>query len=115
MPEGNYLLPMPPQITALVTGATQGIGRATAFALGRAGHRVGVCARTAASVEGLVRELHAAGIEAARAVALIRSKLGDAEVLINNAGVLIARPFEELTLDDWDATMRANLRGIFLV
>ena len=39
---------MRPATTALVTGATQGIGRATAFALGRAGYRVGVCARTAA-------------------------------------------------------------------
>ena len=38
--------------TALVTGATEGIGRAIAFALGRAGHRVGVCARTAANVLG---------------------------------------------------------------
>src|SRR5919106_1064468 len=65
MSEGNYLLPMPPSTTALVTGATHGIGRATAFALGLAGYRVGVCARTAAKVESLVAELRAAGVEAA--------------------------------------------------
>ena len=36
-------------------------------------------------------------------------------MLVNNAGVLIARPLEELTLADWDATMATNLRGLFLV
>lgn len=119
---------MHPPVTALVTGATEGIGRATAFALGRAGYRVGLCARTAAKVEALAAELRAAGIEAAGAAAdvadpdqapgavqRIAEQLGEVEVLVNNAGVLIARPFEELTLEDWDLTMGTNLRGLFLV
>lgn len=119
---------MQPPVTALVTGATEGIGRATALALGRAGYRVGVCARTAAKVERLRKELRDAGVEAAgapadvsdpeqvsRAVAHVVSELGEIEVLINNAGVLIARPFQELTLEDWDATMAVNLRGLFVV
>jgi 3-oxoacyl-[acyl-carrier protein] reductase len=128
MPEGNYLLPMPPSTTALVSGATHGIGRATAFALGRAGYRVGVCARTAAKVESLVAELRAAGIEAAgratdvadpvqvaSVIEHVSNALGEIGVLVNNAGVLIARPIEELTLEDWDATMATNLRGLFLM
>jgi 3-oxoacyl-[acyl-carrier protein] reductase len=128
MSEGNYLLPMPPSTTALVTGATHGIGRATAFALGRAGYRVGVCARTAARVESLVGELRAAGIEAAgraadvadpaqvtSVVEHVSQALGEIGVLVNNAGVLIARPIEELTLEDWDTTMATNLRGLFLM
>jgi NAD(P)-dependent dehydrogenase (short-subunit alcohol dehydrogenase family) len=128
MTEGNYLLPMPPSTTALVTGATHGIGRATAFALGHAGYRVGVCARTAAKVESLVAELRAAGVEAAgraadvadpdqatSAVEHVSKALGEIGVLVNNAGVLIARPIEELTLEDWDATMATNLRGLFLM
>jgi 3-oxoacyl-[acyl-carrier protein] reductase len=115
-------------VTALVTGATQGIGRATAFALGRAGFRVGVCARTAAKVDALVRELEGEGLSAAgaaadvsdpaqvdRAVTRIVGALGEVGVLVNNAGVLIARPFAELTLADWDATMATNLRGLFVV
>jgi 3-oxoacyl-[acyl-carrier protein] reductase len=114
--------------TALVTGATQGIGRATAFTLGRAGYRVGACARTAAKVDALVAELRAEGIEAAgaaadvsdpgqveRTVAALTGALGDVGLLVNNAGVLIARPFEELTLEDWDSTMATNLRSLFLV
>jgi 3-oxoacyl-[acyl-carrier protein] reductase len=36
-------------------------------------------------------------------------------VLVNNAGVLIAKPFEELTLDDWDTTMSTNVRSLYLV
>jgi NADP-dependent 3-hydroxy acid dehydrogenase YdfG len=128
MTEGNYLLPMPPSTTALVTGATHGIGRATAFALGHAGYRVGVCARTAAKVESLVAELRAAGVEAAgraadvadpnqvaSAVEHVSKALGEIGLLVNNAGVLIARPIEQLTLEDWDATMATNLRGLFLM
>jgi NADP-dependent 3-hydroxy acid dehydrogenase YdfG len=119
---------MPPSTTALVTGATHGIGRATAFALGRAGYRVGVCARTADRVESLVAELRAAGIEAAgraadvadpvqvtSVVEHVSKALGEIGVLVNNAGVLIARPIEQLTLEDWDATMATNLRGLFLM
>jgi len=114
--------------TALVTGATHGIGRATAFALGRAGFQVGVCARTAAKVDELVQALQGEGTTAAGAAAdvsdpsqvslalkRIVGALGEVGVLVNNAGVLIARPLEELTLADWDATMATNLRGLFVV
>jgi 3-oxoacyl-[acyl-carrier protein] reductase len=113
---------------ALVTGATEGIGRATAFALGQAGYRVGVCARTGARVEALLRELRDRGISAAgRAAdvgdpaavsALVRTvtdELGPVDTLVNNAGIAIFRPFPELTLAEWDATMSTNLRSLYLV
>jgi 3-oxoacyl-[acyl-carrier protein] reductase len=128
MTEGNYLRPMPPSTTALVTGATHGIGRATALALGRAGYRVGVCSRTAPRVAALVEELRAAGIETAGragdvaqpgdATAIVEhvaGALGEIGVLVNNAGVLIARPIAELTLEDWNATMATNVRSLFLM
>jgi 3-oxoacyl-[acyl-carrier protein] reductase len=119
---------MIPPTTALVTGASEGIGRATAMALGRAGFRVGVCARTSSKIEALVRELREGGAEAAgapadvsdpaqvaRAVEELAGTLGEFTVLVNNAGVLVARPIGELTLEEWDRTMAVNLRSLFLV
>ncbi len=113
--------------TALITGATEGIGRATAFALGRAGFRVGVCARTGPKVDALVAELRAEGVDAAgRAgdvaveadaevvVAAMEQRLGPVDVLVNNAGVLVGRRIEELSLADWDLTMATNVRALFL-
>jgi 3-oxoacyl-[acyl-carrier protein] reductase len=113
--------------TALVTGATEGIGRATALALGRAGYRVGICSRSIEKVEATLAELRAQGVTAAGAAAdvadpdqvrhlvdQVRGALGEIDVLVNNAGVLIARPIEELTLEDWDVTMATNLRSLYL-
>ncbi|HEU4954726.1 MAG TPA: SDR family NAD(P)-dependent oxidoreductase [Gemmatimonadales bacterium] len=113
--------------TALVTGATEGIGRATALALGRAGYRVGICSRSTEKVEATLAELRAQGVTAAGVAAdvaapdqvrhlvdQVRGTLGEIDVLVNNAGVLIARPIEELTLEDWDVTMATNLRGLYL-
>ena len=114
--------------TALVTGATEGIGRAIAFGLGRAGYAVGVCARTPSKLRALLDDLRAAGITAhgvpadvglesdvATMVADITGALGPVDVLVNNAGVALLKPFEQLTLDEWDTTMATNLRSLFLV
>lgn len=119
---------MIPPTTALVTGASEGIGRATALALGRAGFGVGICARTRAKIEQVVRELRESGAEAAgvaadvsdpdqvsNAVEQLSRTLGEIAVLVNNAGILIARPFQELTLEDWDRTMAINLRSLYLM
>lgn len=119
---------MHPTRVALVTGATEGIGRALAFALGRAGFQVGVCARSAPNVDQLLRDLAAAGIRAAgRAcdvssepmvnafVAHVTEALGPVHTLINNAGVLTARPVLELSLDEWDRMFAVNVRGLFLM
>ena len=113
--------------TALVTGATEGIGRATALALGRAGYRVGICSRSGDKVAATLAELRAQGVAAAGAAAdvadpaqvrhlvdQVRAELGEIDALVNNAGVLIARPFDELTLEDWDVTMATNLRSLYL-
>jgi 3-oxoacyl-[acyl-carrier protein] reductase len=114
--------------TALITGATEGIGRATAFALGRAGYSVGVCARTPSRLRTLLDDLAQAKITAAghpadvgvesdvkAMLATITAQLGPIDTLINNAGVAILKPFDQLTLDEWDTTMATNLRSMYLV
>ena len=113
---------------AVVTGGTEGIGRAIAFALGRAGARVAIGARTAANVRAAEDALRADGIDAIgracdvgdpeavqRFAEFVTGERGDASVLVNNAGIGRFAPFEELTLDDWDQTMAVNLRSLYLV
>ena len=117
---------MPPVV--LITGATEGIGRATAFAFGRDGWRVGVCARTAGKVAALVEALRAEGFTAAGAAGdvgvpgdvarverALAAELGPADALVNNAGIAVFKPFEEQTLEDWDGMMSTNVRSLFLV
>src|SRR5205085_851348 len=102
---------------AVVTGATAGIGRATDFALGRAGARVAICARTEANVHAAVRELNAAGIDALGMAcdvfdpacveafaAFVTRERGAPCLLVNNAGIGLFKPLAELSLADWNET-----------
>lgn len=113
---------------SVVTGATEGIGRSIAFALGGAGSRVAICARTAANVEATVAQLRAAGHDAigracdvgdegsvARFATFVAQERGDACIVVNNAGVGRFAPLAELSLADWDLTMATNLRSLYLV
>jgi 3-oxoacyl-[acyl-carrier protein] reductase len=113
---------------AVVTGATQGIGRAIAFDLGGAGARVATCARTESDVRATVGELCAAGIDAVgRAcdvsdpaaveafAAFVTAQRGPPNVLVNNAGIGRFAPLEELSLEDWDRTFAVNVRSLYLV
>jgi 3-oxoacyl-[acyl-carrier protein] reductase len=114
--------------TALITGAATGIGRATALALGAAGARVVVNhLRQADDADAVVVQLHDAGTEAmaveadvgdgaqvAALVAAAEDRFGAVDVLVNNAGVLLERPFLELTEADWDRVMNVDLKSVFL-
>jgi len=113
---------------AVVTGATEGIGRATAIALGRAGARLAICARTETNVHATARALKADGIDAIGMrcdvsdpagveafAAFVTRERGTPHVLVNNAGVGRFRPLVELSLEDWDETMGVNVRSLYLV
>lgn len=112
----------------VVSGATEGIGRAIAFALGRSRAVVAICARTASAVEQTVAELREAGIDAlgrpcdvsdpaavAAFAGFVEQERGNAAVLVNNAGIGRFGPIEQLTPDDWDLVMGVNVRSLFLM
>jgi 3-oxoacyl-[acyl-carrier protein] reductase len=111
-----------------VTGATEGIGRAICFRLGKAGYKIAACARTPSRLRALKDGLEQAGITVAvhpadvgieadvkTAVSVLVKELGTIDVLVNNAGVALLKRFEELTVEDWDTTMATNLRSLYLM
>jgi len=113
---------------ALVTGAQQGIGRATAVALARAGAEVALnylddraaTEKAAVEIRGLGRRAlvvqgdvsRAADVEAM--VAAVARGLGVPDILVNNAGVYPRSPFLELAEREWDLVLDVNLKGSFL-
>src|SRR3954447_20941413 len=114
--------------TAVVPGGSSGIGRAMAVALGRAGARVVLVARRPAPMAETVAELREFGAEAyaiaadladrtsvAAAIDEILDRYGEPDVLVNSAAVNRRPPLDELTEDDWDVTLAANLTAPFLL
>jgi 3-oxoacyl-[acyl-carrier protein] reductase len=117
--------------TALVTGASQGIGRAVALALARQGARVVVAARNLPKLEELVGEIAAAGGQAhplpldlaqpAEVPAQLARLEGLAaewtaiDVLVNNAGVTADGLLARMTLEQWDRVLTTNLTGAFVL
>ena len=112
---------------AVVTGASRGIGAATALALGRAGARIVATARTATELDRVVDQLHADGGDGMAVVAdLTREadvdrlksaaidRYGQVDILINNAGVGKYGPLSSLTAADYDWMMNTNMRSGFL-
>ncbi len=113
---------------AIVTGANSGIGKAIALALGHAGAEVVVNYRDGEDAAvAVVKEIAQGGSRAlairadvsreAEVKDLFRSaieQLGTVDILINNAGLQRDAPFEDLTLDQWNAVIGVNLTGQFL-
>jgi NAD(P)-dependent dehydrogenase (short-subunit alcohol dehydrogenase family) len=104
---------------ALVTGASQGIGAGVVEAYRRLGHAVVAVSRTIApsddpgvlTVQGDVADR----ATAERAVAAAVERFGRLDTLVNNAGIFIAKPFTDYSLDDYAAARGVNLDGFFHV
>jgi 3-oxoacyl-[acyl-carrier protein] reductase len=112
---------------ALVTGASQGIGRATALALASAGAKVIVAARNREKLDALVQEIAASGSEALAVTMDVADaeqvkagfkqgieKFGRLDILVNNAAITRDGLSLRMKMDDWDAVLRTNLTGAHL-
>ncbi len=114
---------------ALVTGASRGIGRAVAATLARAGADVAVnyFSREKEALEtlALVRETGQRGIlvqadvskssETAEMIGSVERELGQVQILVNNAGIVLGKSLDEITEQDWDRVLAVNLKSAFLV
>jgi NAD(P)-dependent dehydrogenase (short-subunit alcohol dehydrogenase family) len=113
---------------ALVSGASSGLGRATAVALAQAGADVALLARGQPDLEQAAAEVERAGRRAlvlvadladaqalTGAVARVVEAFGRVDVLVNAAGTDVPAPVAELAVSDWDRVLAVNLRAPFVL
>ncbi|HET7872073.1 MAG TPA: 3-oxoacyl-[acyl-carrier-protein] reductase [Terriglobales bacterium] len=111
---------------ALVTGASQGIGRACALALAEGGASVALAARNQEKLAAVVKEVEAQGVQAAAfpmdvaqeenvksAVKAALEHFGKIDILINNAGITKDTLLMRMKRGDWDSVLQTNLSGAF--
>jgi NAD(P)-dependent dehydrogenase (short-subunit alcohol dehydrogenase family) len=114
--------------TALVTGASKGLGKAMALALAGAGATVALVSRDAEKLRGVEREIQSGGGRAAVFIADVTSEeavrqlesdvsgqLGRVQILINNAGINIRKNLIDFTLEEWRSVLDTNLTSVFLM
>jgi NADP-dependent 3-hydroxy acid dehydrogenase YdfG len=110
---------------ALVTGASSGIGEATARALAARGAKVAVAARRLERLEKLASEIAGEGrtalaiesditdeTQAAAAVERTVDELGGLDIVVNNAGQMLLGPIEDAPTEEWDRMIDLNLKGL---
>ena len=110
---------------ALVTGASSGIGEATALALAARGATVAIAARRKDRLGALATTIRDGGgralaleaditsqPEAERTVETTASELGRLDILVNNAGMMLLGPIEDAPLQEWDQMVDINVRGL---
>jgi 3-oxoacyl-[acyl-carrier protein] reductase len=113
--------------TALVTGASQGIGHACALALAREGASVAVAARNRQKLDELVAQIAAAGGKAAAfvidvaeeeqvksGIKSVLAQFGKIDILVNNAGITRDQLVMRMKRADWDAVLNTNLTSAYL-
>jgi len=112
---------------AVITGASKGLGRAMALALGGAGARLALVSRDRQQLKTTAEAAHALGAEAKifqtdvtqeeevrRLEKEVIDGFGHVQILINNAGINIRKPVIDFTLAEWRAVLDTNLTGAFL-
>jgi NAD(P)-dependent dehydrogenase (short-subunit alcohol dehydrogenase family) len=112
----------------VVTGAGSGLGRGVALHLAGLGARVIALSLLPAELESLAREGEVVGTpvttlpvdvgdeaQVHSAVAEILERFDHVDVLINNAGIIVLKPIEEMSVEEWDRVIATNLRSVFLL
>jgi 3-oxoacyl-[acyl-carrier protein] reductase len=125
-PQGELTVDLKGQ-TALVTGASRGLGKAIALAFGKSGANVACVARSADKLKETVDEIRAAGGSAEvfecdvtkgasvdQVVEQVVAKFGGLQILVNNAGITRDTLLARMEDDQWDEVINTNLRGAFL-
>ena len=126
-PEPNMTETHTPSLTgkvAVITGASKGLGKAIAHALGRAGARLALIARDPTALETVAAAVRADGVEAAifpgdvsdevqvtRIAEQVMARFAAVHILVNNAGINRRQPVTEFTLAEWRQVMDTNLTG----
>lgn len=111
--------------TAVVTGASRGIGALAARVLDNAGARVVLCARDTAQLEQVADGLRNSPVVlpadlgdrngAEALVSNLQRELGRVDILVNNAGAHVSAGAMDIAADDWDRVLEVNLRSAFLL
>jgi NADP-dependent 3-hydroxy acid dehydrogenase YdfG len=112
--------------TAVVTGAASGIGAEIALVLARSGAKVALLARRADRLAELADKIVAEGGQAlavaadvtgdlTEAVAAVHAAFGRVDLVVNNAGVMLANPITEGRADEWDRMIDTNVKGLLNV
>ena len=110
--------------TALVTGASRGLGQIFCRALAQAGADLIITSRTILSLAGFCKEIEALGRRVTPLELDVRdhtsirdciAAAGEFQILVNNAGCNVRKPAAEITWDDWNLVLDTNLRGTFFV
>jgi NAD(P)-dependent dehydrogenase (short-subunit alcohol dehydrogenase family) len=114
--------------TALITGASKGLGKAMALELSSAGATVALVSRDASKLSEVLAEIKNAGGKAEYFVADVSSeaqvdkleteisaRVGKVQILINNAGINVRKNLTDFTLDEWQSVLNTNLTSVFLM
>ncbi|MET0217974.1 MAG: beta-ketoacyl-ACP reductase [Burkholderiales bacterium] len=112
---------------SIITGAANGIGKATALKFGKEGAKVVVCDLKQDQIDAVVSEIKAAGGQAMgavvnvtkdeevkAAVGAVMKAWGRVDTLINNAGITMDSTMKKMTIEQWDRVIAINLTGVFL-
>ncbi|NJB35182.1 3-ketoacyl-ACP reductase [Croceivirga sp. JEA036] len=114
--------------TALITGGSRGLGKATAIALAKEGVAVAITGRNEETLKTTVKEIEALGVKATYAVfdvgnykavqqgiKTIMDAMGQIDILVNNAGIAGVGSFLEMPVGDWQQMIQTNLMGMYYV